>query len=144
MTVDAGVRSRSLAAWFLPTGRIRRSEWWLRYVLVVLLLGVVASAVDAHWFPDAYPRFEDRAGVADLADVLWFFPDRGGPLTSLVALVLTVPNIAATVTRLHDRDHSAWWLLWGLFPALGWLILFITVGLLGTQPHPNRYGPPPP
>ena len=142
MTVGV-VERRGPVGWLLPTGRIGRSDWWLRYVLVVLLLGIVASVVDARWFPDAHPRFEDTAGAPDLADVLWFFPDQGGPVTSLVALVLTVPNIAATVTRLHDRDHSAWWLMWGLFPPIGLVVLFVTVGLLGTHPYPNRYGPPP-
>jgi hypothetical protein len=62
--------------WLLPTGRISRSDWWLGYVLVVLLLGVLASVVDARWFPDAHPRFEDTAGAPDVADVLWFFPDQ--------------------------------------------------------------------
>ncbi|MCZ2822372.1 DUF805 domain-containing protein [Modestobacter sp. VKM Ac-2977] len=129
--------------WYVPTGRIQRSDWWVRYVLVIALLGLVASSVDAQWFPDSYPRFEDRPGSADLADVLWFFPEEGGPVTAIVALVLAVPNVAAMVTRLHDRDHSAWWLLWGIVPVFGWLVLFITCGFLGTQPQPNRYGPPP-
>jgi uncharacterized membrane protein YhaH (DUF805 family) len=48
------------------------------------------------------------------------------------------------VTRLHDRDHSAWWLLWSLLPWIGWLILVVTICFLGTQPQTNRYGPPPP
>ncbi|KGH46849.1 hypothetical protein IN07_09825 [Modestobacter caceresii] len=132
-----------LLGWYVPTGRIRRSDWWVRYVLLIALLGLMASVVDAQWFPDSSPRFEDRPGSADLADVLWFFPTEGGPVTAIVALVLTVPNIAAMVTRLHDRDHSAWWLLWGLFPVFGWLVLLITCGFLGTQPQPNRYGSPP-
>lgn len=132
----------AVGRWYLPTGRIDRSDWWVRYVLLAAVLGLLASLVDATLFPDAWPRFEDRDG-ADLADLLWFFPDRGGPLTSLVALALTVPSVAAMVTRLHDRDHSAWWLAWGLLPGIGWLVLFVTLGLLGTQQRPNRYGPPP-
>ncbi|MCZ2838550.1 DUF805 domain-containing protein [Modestobacter sp. VKM Ac-2985] len=132
-----------LLGWYVPTGRIRRSDWWLRYVLLIGLFGLMASAVDAQWFPDSYPRFEDRPGSVDVADVLWFFPEEGGPVTALVALVLAVPNVAATVTRLHDRDHSAWWLLWSLLPGIGWLVLLITCGFLSTQSHPNRYGPPP-
>jgi uncharacterized membrane protein YhaH (DUF805 family) len=131
------------ARWFLPRGRIRRSDWWVRYVLLIALLGLIASVLDAVLLPGAWPRFEDRPDTVDLADLLWFFPDEGGPITSLVALGCTVPSIAATVTRLHDRDHSAWWLLWGIVPGIGWLVLFVTIGLLGTQPHPNRHGPPP-
>jgi len=130
-------------AWFVPTGRLRRSDWWLRYVLPIALLGLVASALDASLWPTAWPRFSSQPDTADLADVLFVFPDQGGPLTSLVALVSVVPSIAAMVTRLHDRDHSAWWLLWGLLPGIGWLVLFVTLGLVGTQYRLNRYGPPP-
>ena len=54
-----------------------------------------------------------------------------------------MPYVAAVVTRLHDRDHSAWWLLWLLLGPLGVLVLFVTCGLLGTRPQANTYGPPP-
>ncbi|MGY1837988.1 MULTISPECIES: DUF805 domain-containing protein [unclassified Modestobacter] len=130
-------------AWYVPTGRIRRSDWWLRYVLLFALIGVAASVVDAHWFPGSWPRFTDRPDQADVADLVWFFPEEGGPVTAVTALLLAVPNVASTVTRLHDRDHSAWWLLWALVPGIGWLVLLVTCGFLGTQPRPNRYGPPP-
>jgi uncharacterized membrane protein YhaH (DUF805 family) len=126
-------------AWLVPTGRIRRRDWWLRYVLVILVLGAIATWIDATWFPASYPRIE---GSEDI-DLLWPLPGSGGSVTVVVATVLFIPNLAAMVTRLHDRNHSAWWLLWNLLPGIGWLVLFITVGLLGTQPHPNRYGPPP-
>lgn len=130
-------------AWYVPTGRIRRSDRWLRYVLVILVIGVLATFVDASTFPDSGVTFQDRDGQADVADLLWAFPDQGGPATAVAALALVVPNIGATVTRLHDRDHSAGWLLWALLPGIGWLVLLITCGLLGIQSHPNRYGPPP-
>jgi hypothetical protein len=48
-----------------------------------------------------------------------------------------------TATRLHDRDHSAWWLPWSLLPVLGWVVLAVTLCLLGSRPAANRYGPPP-
>jgi uncharacterized membrane protein YhaH (DUF805 family) len=126
-------------AWFVPTGRIRRRDWWLRYVLVIAVIGLATTSVDAAWFPDSHPRLTGGEGF----DVLWPFPDEGGPVTAVAALVLLVPNVAAMVTRLHDRGHSAWWLLWNLLPGIGWLVLFVTVGLLGTDPRPNRFGPPP-
>ncbi|WP_167759011.1 DUF805 domain-containing protein [Blastococcus sp. TF02A_35] len=125
--------------WLVPVGRLRRRDWWLRYVLVIALIGVVTTWVDARWFPESYPRLEGGEGV----DVLWPFADSGGPVTAVAALVLFVPNVAAMVTRLHDRDHSAWWLLWNLLPGIGWLVLVVTVGLLGTEQRANRYGPPP-
>lgn len=135
--------SRGLLGWYLPAGRIRRSDWWLWYVLLIGVVGGVASGIDAQWFADSGVTFTDREGQADLADLLWVYPASGGPVTALVALVALVPSVAATVTRLHDRGHSAWWLLWSLLPGVGWLVLLITCGFLGTRPNPNQYGPPP-
>lgn len=129
---------RRLAGWYVPTGRISRSDWWLRYVLVIAVLGFLARGVDDRWFPTAYPRLYGGDGP----DLLWFFPGEGGPLTAVLALVLLVPHTGAMVTRLHDRDHSAWWLLWHFLPGIGWLVLVVTLGLLGTHPVPNRYGRP--
>ncbi|MGY1886442.1 DUF805 domain-containing protein [Blastococcus sp. SYSU DS0753] len=132
-------RSWTPLDWYLPTGRIRRRDWWQRYVLVFAVLGLVATSIDATWFPDSYPRISRDGGF----DLLWPFPDQGGPVTAISALVLLVPNIAAMVTRLHDRNHSAWWLLWHLLPGIGWLVLLVTIGFLGSEPRVNRYGPPP-
>jgi uncharacterized membrane protein YhaH (DUF805 family) len=130
---------RSLLDWYAPTGRIRRSDWWLRYVLPFVLIGAAARWLDALVFPASVT---DRFSHDD-PDLLWFLPDRGGPVLGAVALVLLVPYVAAMVTRLHDRDHSAWWLLWFLLGPIGILVLVVTVGFLDTQRHPNRYGPPP-
>jgi uncharacterized membrane protein YhaH (DUF805 family) len=42
---------------------------------------------------------------------------------------------------LHDTDRSGWWLLIGLVPVLGWLLLWFMVsdGTAG----PNRFGEDP-
>lgn len=131
-----------MSSWYVPRGRMRRSEFWLRYVLVIGLLLVLAQWADAAWFPTSYPRVT-RNETVDLMDLLWLTPERGGPITVLVLLLLAVPNVAALVCRLHDRGHSAWWVCWNLLPVIGSLILFVTIGLLGTAPRPNQYGWPP-
>jgi len=47
------------------------------------------------------------------------------------------------VARLHDRGHSAWWLLWFLLPVVGWIVLFVQNAFLRGDGGPNRYGPAP-
>ncbi len=42
--------------------------------------------------------------------------------------------------RLHDRDQSAWRLLWMVIPILGPLLLFIGLYLRGGTPGDNSYG----
>jgi uncharacterized membrane protein YhaH (DUF805 family) len=53
--------------------------------------------------------------------------------------VMLIPHWAVSVRRLHDSDKSGWWLLLGLVPVVGGLIVMILMLLPGT-PGPNRYG----
>ncbi len=67
----------------------------------------------------------------------------GGPVSTLISLFSLVPSISSSVARLHDRGHSAWWLLWWLLPIVGWFVLLVQNAFLAGHPVPNRYGPPP-
>jgi uncharacterized membrane protein YhaH (DUF805 family) len=62
-----------------------------------------------------------------------------GILGGLYALAVLIPSIAVTVRRLHDTDRSGWWILLGLIPLVGTIILLVFVCLDGT-PGPNRFG----
>ncbi|MFD2090304.1 DUF805 domain-containing protein [Blastococcus deserti] len=42
---------------------------------------------------------------------------------------------------MHDRGHSAWWLLWTLLPLVGWIVLLGQNGFPRGDAGPNRYGP---
>jgi len=46
------------------------------------------------------------------------------------------------VRRLHDIDRSGWWVLLGLIPIIGWIILIVWA-CQPTMPQANRFGPPP-
>jgi uncharacterized membrane protein YhaH (DUF805 family) len=50
-----------------------------------------------------------------------------------------VPSIAVGVRRLHDIDKSGWFLLIGLIPCVGWIILIVWYATEGTR-GPNRFG----
>jgi uncharacterized membrane protein YhaH (DUF805 family) len=123
-----------LGEWYLRRGRIDRRTWWLHYTLPIMGLGLLANIADAAL---GYPVFSSTVDPGDP----WAYV--GGPLTALVSLLTVVPSISSSVARLHDRGHSAWWLLWMLLPLVGWLVLFIQNGFLAGQPVRNRYGYPP-
>ncbi len=53
-------------------------------------------------------------------------------------LGLIVPSIAVAIRRLHDTDKSGWWLLIGLIP-FGGIVLLVFYILEGTN-GPNNYG----
>ena len=53
----------------------------------------------------------------------------GANVVSLALLIFAIPYIIASLTisirRLHDSDRSGWWLLVGLIPLAGSLILLV-------------------
>ena len=65
-----------------------------------------------------------------------------GVLVSLYALVLLLPSLAVGARRLHDTGRSGWWLLIGLVPLIGSIVLIIFF-VLDSQPGDNPYGPNP-
>ena len=107
--------------WNQTDGRASRSEYWwwtLFYVLVLFGAGVVLGILG----------YAGRAAASV------------GVLVSAVAfLLLIVPSLTVGIRRLHDTDRSGWWLLLGLVPYIGGLILLIIFCLDGS-PGPNRFG----
>ena len=59
----------------------------------------------------------------------------------LLAIATTIPYLAVQVRRLHDTNRSAWWLLLGLIPYIGVVILLILMAFK-TYPHSNKWGVP--
>ena len=96
-------------------GRAIRSEYWY-WVLFVIVVSIVASIIDAV-----------------LGTTLF------NPIFSLAVLL---PSIAVGVRRLHDLDRSGWWLLLGLIPLIGAIVLIVWFVGRGT-PGANRFGPDP-
>ena len=53
-----------------------------------------------------------------------------------------LPQIAVGIRRLHDTDRVGYWLLIGIVPVIGWIMLIIWLCRRGT-PASNRFGPAP-
>ncbi|ROS75340.1 DUF805 domain-containing protein [Cellulomonas sp. PhB143] len=98
------------------SGRARRSEYWFFY-LAVIIVEIVVGIVD---------------------NVL----GTGGLLTGLVLLALILPSLAVAVRRLHDTDRTGWWILIGLIPIVGTIVLLVFY-VSDSTPGPNRFGPSP-
>jgi uncharacterized membrane protein YhaH (DUF805 family) len=120
--------------WYVRRGRITRRTWWLHYTAAFVVLSLLATTADASM---GYPGFvlpENPSGVYERV---------GGPFSLLIGLFTLVPSISSSVARLHDRGHSAWWLLWMVVPVVGWAVLLVQNGFLRGDGGPNRYGPAP-
>ena len=55
---------------------------------------------------------------------------------------LLLPILSVAIRRLHDTDHTGWWVLIGLIPIIGFIVLLIFY-LRQSDPGENQYGPPP-
>lgn len=123
MSFTAAVRS-VLTQYVHFGGRARRAEYWW-FVLFSLIVGILAGIVDA-------------ALGTDFSSSLW----SAGLVGTIVNLVLLLPSLAVGVRRLHDTDRSGWWLLIGIIPIVGLIVLLVFFLQSGT-PGLNRYGPDP-
>ncbi len=63
-------------------------------------------------------------------------------LVTLVSIALLLPGLGVGVRRLHDIGKSGWYLLIGLIPVVG-AILLIVWYCRDSDPGSNAYGPNP-
>jgi len=114
MSITDAVRS-VLTQYATFSGRARRSEYWW-FFLAYFIASVVASIIDG------------ILGVTVLGVIL--------------ALGLLIPSLAVGVRRLHDIGKSGWWLLIGLIPLVGAIVLLV-FACQDSQPGTNQWGPSP-
>ena len=109
-------------------GRASRAEYWW-WFLFVLLLFAVLNLIDGYLILPmlGFQPFEENGG---------------NPLSVIVALGMFLPNLAVAIRRLHDTDRTGWWVLIGLVPVVGVLVLLYFYVLRGTE-GPNSHGEPP-
>jgi uncharacterized membrane protein YhaH (DUF805 family) len=98
------------------SGRARRKEYWM-FFLINILVAIALAIIEA---------------ILGLPGIL------GG----IYALALLIPGIAVTVRRLHDTGRTGWWILIGLVPVIGFIVLLVFM-VLDSQPGDNAYGPNP-
>lgn len=99
------------------TGRASRSEYWW-WVLATFILSMIIG-------------------------VLFSFSSNAQSIVMCVVnLALLLPSLGLCVRRLHDIGKSGWWILIGLIPLVG-AILLIVWYCQDSNRGPNQYGPEP-
>lgn len=96
-------------------GRARRTEYWM-FTLFNVIISVVLSVIDSSL--------------------------NLGFLGVIYSLAVLLPGLAVSVRRLHDTGRSGWWLLIGLVPFIGAIVLLVFM-LIDSEPRENQYGPNP-
>ncbi len=111
-----------LKKYVLFSGRAHRPEFWYFMLVNVIILVVL--------------RFIDGACG------MMFDSGLAGGLSTLYTLAVLLPYLGVGVRRLHDTGRTGWWILLGVIPLIGTLILIFLYALPG-EAGDNEYGPPP-
>lgn len=104
------------------SGRSRRKEYWL-FVLFSTLISIVLVILDA------------MTGTLRA-------PSGLGLLSGIYALAVLLPSLGVSIRRLHDTNRTGWWLLLGLVPLIGPIVLIVFFAS-DSNPGDNEYGPNP-
>ena len=115
-TPPPGLREKNKMNWYMEVlkkyavfaGRARRKEYWMFFLFNFI-------------FAFAFGFVMGLLGVPILAQIY--------------TLALLIPGIAVSVRRMHDTDHSGWWIL---FPIVN-IVFFCMEGKHGD----NRFGSDP-
>ena len=104
---------------FDSSGRAPRAEYWW-FFLFYITVYIVAALID---------------GAFSLGN------DDFGLLGTIWTVVCLLPQLMVGIRRLHDTGRTGWWLLIGIVPLIG-IILLAYMAQRGDE-GPNDYGPDP-
>lgn len=82
-------------------GRATRKQFWM-FVLINFIIAFVLGVVGQ-----------------------LLLGDQKTLLSNIYSLAVFLPFLGIAVRRLHDIGKSGWWLLIGLIPVIGWIVLIV-------------------
>ncbi|MYS11684.1 DUF805 domain-containing protein [Streptomyces sp. SID6041] len=97
------------------SGRARRKEFWMFQLfnfIISIVLVAIGTALDFSL------------------------------LSTIYSLAVLLPSLGVTIRRLHDTGRSGWWILIGLVPIVGFIVLIVFTASEGEQQQ-NAHGPNP-
>jgi uncharacterized membrane protein YhaH (DUF805 family) len=110
---------RVLKKYAVFSGRARRAEYW-QFTVVYYTIAILLSLLLI------------LAAGAGVQKALW-------SLAFVYNLAMILPSLAVTVRRLHDTNHSGWWMLISLVPIIGGIIFLVWM-VTDSDPYENQYG----
>jgi len=110
----------ALKKYALFNGRARRKEYWY-FFLFNIIITIVLNDI----YGEIFGSFIAYQGI--------------GLLGKLYILFVVIPSCAVSVRRLHDTGRSGSWLLIGLVPVFGALVVLVFM-VEDSQPYENQYG----
>ncbi|KMM63189.1 membrane protein [Bacillus glycinifermentans] len=122
-------------------GRARRKEYWMFHLfngIISFLLLILSLIIVGLFIAELLGEGSYQAG---------YVVGYGGGLLAYILILIYqlavfVPSLAVNVRRLHDIGKSGWWILIGLIPFAGAIILLIFY-CQDSETTDNQYGPNP-
>lgn len=121
-------------------GRARRREYWM-FLLVNAIVYMLFSVAISLLSKNLGTMTEDLLG--DGMDMMTAYIYLGvSAIALLYSLAMAIPGLAVCFRRLHDIGKSGAWILIGLVPIAGFIILIVFLAT-DSQAGENKYGPNP-
>lgn len=95
----------------------RRGQYWWPQLINYFVVAIYSFAVEIQRYVEFTP--DDTTIIKEWNTVTVIFV--------LLNLLIWLANFTVRARRLHDRNHSNWWILFYLLPLVGNLIIFITL-----------------
>ena len=95
----------------------RRGQYWWPQLINYFVVAIYSFAVGIQRYVEFTP--DDTTIIKEWNTVTVIFV--------LLNLLIWLANFTVRARRLHDRNHSNWWILFYLLPLVGNLIIFITL-----------------
>lgn len=111
------------------SGRAGRAEyWWWALVSVVIneIFNILVTVTGGSGM-----NGNSMTAGSTVFTIIW----------GVWGLVILIPSLALLSRRLHDANHSFWWIFIGLVPLVGWIVLLVFV-LTAPKPEGARFDRP--
>ena len=118
-------------------GRARRKEyWWFMLINFIISMILVICWLALETAASGNTDFNQQEAILTMLKNPFLY------IYLLYYIAVLIPGIAVLVRRLHDIGKRGWWILTGLIPLIGSIILLVWYCTEG-QRCENEWGPDP-
>lgn len=100
-----------------------RAQYWWPQLLNYFVLVLYSILTRAHRYIDFMSDGTNIVKEWNLITIVF----------TALTVIIWLANFTVRARRLHDRNHSNWWILFYLIPIIGSIVLFITLVLPSKQ-----------
>jgi len=116
-------------------GRSSRSEFWLAYLFVVIVIVGVAIVASI-----AFPGTVTSSSTGYSGSASYQTSDAASAILGLLYVATIVFMLPLEIRRLHDTGKPWTYILFGLIPCAGGIIMLVFLAQ-ASEPGPNQWGP---